>query len=199
MRTKNIHDRIRTKGAGWIFSAMDFTELADRNAIDQTLFRLCKRGIIRKLATGLYDIPIINPRFGAIPPDPDKVAQVIARKYDYNIQVNPAQAAHSLGLSQQVPTQAVYLTDGLSKVVKVGNQTLKFVHVSHKKMLGAGTKVGLIIQALYYFGKDNLDEAFLVPRIRALLNDKDKDALLTLRPKTPLWMQPILKRILQDA
>jgi hypothetical protein len=199
MRTKNIQNRIKTKGAGWIFSAMDFAEIADRNSIDQTLFRLCKQGIIRKLATGLYDTPIVNPRFGAIPPDPDKVAQVIAKKYEYNLQVNPVQAAHSLGLSQQVPTQAVYLTDGLSKVVNVGNQTLKFVHVSPKKMLGAGTKAGLIIQALYYFGKDNLDEVFLVPRIRALLNDKDKDALMTLMPKTPLWMQPILKKILQDA
>ncbi len=199
MITKNIQDRIKAKGAGWVFSAMDFAELADRNSIDQTLFRFCKRGIIRKLATGLYDTPLVNARFGAIPPDLDKVAQVIAQKYDSNLQVNPAQAAHSLGLSQQVPTQAVYLTDGLSKVVSVGNQTLKFVHVSHKKMLGAGTKAGIIIQALYYFGKDNLDESFLVQRIRDLLNDNDKDTLMTLMPKTPLWMQPILKKILLDA
>ncbi|MBA3814347.1 MAG: hypothetical protein H0X26_07665 [Alphaproteobacteria bacterium] len=199
MKTKHIQDRIKIKGAGWIFSAMDFVELADRNSIDQTLFRLCKQGTIRKLTTGLYDTPIVNTRFGAIPPDPDKVAHVIAKKYDYSLQVNPAQAAHALGLSQQVPTQAVYLTDGLSKVVNVGNQTLKFVHVSHRKMLGAGTKAGLIIQALYYFGKDHLDEGFLVPRIRALLNDKDKGDLISLVPKTPLWMQPILKKILQDA
>lgn len=199
MRTKDIHTHIKAKGAGWIFSAMDFTDLADRNSIDQTLFRLCKRGSIRKLTTGLYDTPIINPRFGPIPPDPNKVAHVLAKKYDYSLQINPAQAAHSLGLSQQVPTQAVYLTDGLSKVVNVGNQTLKFVHVSPRKMLGAGTKAGLVIQALYYFGKDNLDESFLIPRIRALLKDADKDDLMALLPKTPLWMQPILRKILQNA
>ena len=199
MRTKSIQYRINAKGGGWIFSAMDFAELADRNSIDQTLFRLCKQGMIRKVATGLYDTPIVNPRFGKIPPDLDKVAHVIAKKYNYNLQVNPAQAAHSLGLSQQVPAQAVYLTDGFSKVVNVGNQTLKFVHVSPKKMLGADTKGGLVIQALYYFGKNNLDETFLVPRIRALLNDKDKETLISLAPKTPLWMQPILKKILQDA
>jgi len=199
MDTKNIRGRIADKGAGWIFSASDFADMSDRNSVDQTLFRLCKQGIIRKLATGLYDSPIINTRFGPIPPDPDKVAQVLANKFDYHLQVNPAQAAHSLGLSQQIPTQAVYLTDGLSKTVRVGNQSLKFVHVSPKKMLGAGTRAGLVIQALYYFGKDNLDGDFLIPKIRALLNDKDKDTLMDLMPKTPLWMQPLLKRILQDA
>lgn len=199
MRTKSIQNRIKAHGTGWIFSAMDFAEIADRNSIDQTLLRLCRKGIIRKLSTGLYDTPVVNTRFGTIPPDLDNVAQVMAKKFDYHLQVNPAQAAHSLGLSQQIPTQAVYLTDGLSKIVKVGNQTLKFVHVSPKKMLGAGTKAGLVIQSLYYFGKNNLDETFLVPKIRALLSDKDKDALMALMPKAPLWMQPLLKRILQDA
>jgi hypothetical protein len=104
-----------------------------------------------------------------------------------------------LGLSQQVPTQAVYLTDGLSKVIKVGNQTLRFIHVSHKKMLGIGTKAGLIIQALYYFRKDRLDDLSLLAKIRALLRGKDKDDLFSLMPMSPLWMQPILKKILEDA
>lgn len=199
MITKNIQDRITTKGKGWIFSAMDFTDMANRNVVDQTLSRLSKKDAIRKLATGLYDVPRINQRFGALPPNPDSVAKAIAKKFGYQIQVNPAQAAHDLGLSQQVPTQLVYLTDGLSKVVKVGNQTLRFVRVSHKKMLGAGTKVGFIIQALYYFGKDRLDDASMIKRVRALLNDKDKDMLITLVPRVPLWMQPTLRRILQDA
>ncbi|MBP6986440.1 MAG: hypothetical protein KBB83_07645 [Alphaproteobacteria bacterium] len=199
MKTKDIKKRISSKGSGWIFSAVDFADITDRNSIDQALFRLCKRGVIRKLATGIYDTPIVNARLGMIPPDPDKVAQVIAKKFDYHLQVNPTQAAHYLGLTQQVPTQAVYLTDGLSKVVKIGNQALKFIHVSSKKMLGAGTKAGLVIQALYYFGKDNMDEDFLVPRIRSSLNDKDRHDLITLMPKAPVWMQPILKRILLDA
>ncbi len=198
MIIKDIQDRIAAKGKGWIFSAMDFTDMANRNVVDQNLSRLSKKGIIRKLATGLYDIPRVNQRFGALPPDPDNVAKAIAKKFGYQIQVNPAQAAHDLGLSQQVPTQLVYLTDGLSKVVKVGNQTLRFVRVSHKKMLGAGTKVGFIIQALYYFGKDRLDTS-VIKRVQALLNNKDKDTLTTLLPRTPLWMQPALRRILQDA
>ncbi len=199
MMTKIIQDRISANGMGWIFSAMDFADIANRNLVDQTLCRFSKKGIIRKLTTGLYDTPIVNQRFGVIPPNPDKVAEVIAKKFDYQIQVNPAQAAYALGLSQQVPAQAVYLTDGLSKVVRVGNQTLRFSHVSHKKMLGVGTTAGLVIQALYYFGKDKLDDGFLITRIRSLLNVKDKDTLQVLMPKTPLWMQPTLKRILQDA
>lgn len=199
MIVKDIQNRIASKGKGWIFSAMDFTDMANRNVVDQTLSRLSKKGAIRKLATGLYDIPHINQRFGMLPPNPDSVAKAIAKKFGYQIQVNPAQAAHDLGLSQQVPTQLVYLTDGLSKIVKVGNQTLRFVRVSHKKMLGAGTKAGFIIQALYYFGKDRLDDASMIKRVCALLNNKDKNMLMPLVPRVPLWMQPTLRRILQDA
>ena len=198
MIAKNIQDRITANGKGWIFSAMDFMDMANRNVVDQTLSRLSKKGTIRKLATGLYDTPRINQRFGILPPNLDSVAKAIAKKFGYQIQVNPAQAAHDLGLSQQVPTQLVYLTGGLSKVVKVGNQTVRFVRVSHKKMLGAGTKVGFIIQVLYYFGKDRLDDASVVKRVRALLTDTDKDMLITLMPRVPLWMQPALRRILQD-
>ena len=199
MIIKNIQDRIATKGPGWIFSAMDFTDLSNRNAIDQTLLRLSQKGIIRKLTTGLYDTPIVNHLFGPIPPDPDKVADAIAKKYGYQIQVTPAKAANTLGLSLQIPAQIIYLTDGFSKVVKIGNQTLKFIHVSHKKLLGIGTTAGLIIQALYYFGKSRIDDTSLIIRIRSLLRDTDKKSLRTLLPQTPIWMHHTLKKIIQDA
>ena len=199
MVAKDIQDRISEQGNGWIFSAMDFTDIANRNAVDQTLSRLCRKGVIRKLTTGLYDVPLINQRFGTLPVHPASIAQAIAKKFGYQIQVNPTQAAHDLGLSQHVPAQPVYLTDGLSKVVKIGNHSLKFIRVSPKKMLGNGTKVGLVIQALYYFGQHKVNDNSIITRIRALLSDKDKGLLTTLMPQAPLWMQPVLRRILQDA
>lgn len=199
MIAKNIQGRIAEKGKGWVFSAMDFADITNRNAVDQTLSRLSKKGVIRKITVGLYNTPRINSRFGAVPPDLDSIAKAVAKKFGYQIQVSPAQAANMLGLSQQVPTQAVYLTDGLSKIIKVSNQSIRFVHVSHKKMLGVGTKAGVIIQALYYFGKDNLDHASLLAKVRAVMSSKDKNDLIRLMPMTPLWMQPVLKRILQDA
>lgn len=64
-------------------------------------------------------------------------------------------------------------------------------------MLGIGTKAGLVIQALYYFGKDGLNDPFLQAKIRGLLSDKDKNTLFDLKPRTPLWMQPILKKLLE--
>ena len=155
MKAKSIRNRIHSKGPGWIFSASDFADLIDRNSTDQTLFRLSKKGAIRKLTTGLYDVPVINKRFGHIPPDPDKIARALAKKFDSSLQIHPARAAYSLGLTQQVPTQPVYLTDGLSKNVKVGRQTIKFVHADNKKMIGIDTTAGLVIQALYYYGKNN--------------------------------------------
>lgn len=196
--TNNIQKRILDHGAGWVFSAADFIDIANRNNIDQTLFRLCKQGKIRKLTTGLYDFPIVNPKFGPIPPDPDKVADVLAKKFGYGIQLTPAQAANKLGLSLQVPVQPIYLTNGFSKIIKLGHQTLKFVHVSNKKLIGIGTKAGLIIQSLYYFGKDKIDST-IISKIKSLLQDNDKDDLIAFMPQTPVWMQNSLKKVIQDA
>jgi hypothetical protein len=197
--SNKILSRITDMGKGWIFSAMDFADLDSRNNIDQALFRLSKTGVIRKLTTGLYDVPLTNNKWGAIPVDPEKAAFALAKKFGHNLQINPVQAANMLGLSQQIPTQLVYLTDGFSKNIQIGNQTITFIRASHKKMLGGNTKAGLIIQALYYFGKDQINDVSLIARIRALLTANDKDMLIDLMPQAPIWMQKTIKDIVHDS
>lgn len=195
---KNIINALENFAPGMVFHAQDFSNFASRNTIDQILHRLSKRGDIRKIDTGLYSIPQIHPLFGNVPADPDTVAKAYAKKFGHTIQVNPAKAANMLGLSSQVPAQIVYLTDGPTKSIVADAMTIKFQHVCSKKLKGTGTKAGLIIQALYYFGVDNVSDD-LIYQIRSLLLLSDQSDLHDLFVFAPHWMQKIITRILSDA
>ena len=48
------------------------------------------------------------------------MAKTIAKKDEYKVQPTGAYAANLLGLSEQVPNQTVFLTDGHSRTVDTG-------------------------------------------------------------------------------
>lgn len=203
---KSIAKQIINHKPGWVFTPADFSSIASRDNIDQTLSRLARAGSIRRLQHGLYDTPVMNGRFGALPPDIDKAAAAYMSKFGYRLQVHPARAAHILGLSDQVPSSYSYLTDGLNKTMVIGNTKVNFKHASAKKMIGIGTKAGLVVQALYYFGQryfyqstdDSTSSDNTLKKIKAQLTSRDIQDLKILMPMTLLWMQSLIKRILTE-
>ena len=59
-----VLSRLMSKGAGSVFVPGDFLDLGSRQAIDLVLHRLVKKGIIRRLARGVYDYPERHPALG---------------------------------------------------------------------------------------------------------------------------------------
>ncbi len=77
------------------------------------------------MAAGLYYFPRKNERMGIpLSPDTDEIAAALARQTGTRIAPSGATAANRLGLSTQVPAKAVYLTDGRTRRVRVGNMDL---------------------------------------------------------------------------
>ena len=179
---------------GHIFSAHDFLGMAPRNTIDQTLLRLSKKGDIHKIAHGIFNKPKINPLIGTITPSVDDLVMAYAHKFGYHVQFHPAKAVNMLGLSQYVVAKPVYLTDAPNKSVQLGIHTVQFKHVCPRKLLGIGTKAGLIIQSLYYFGKSQLDDGILM-KIKPLVDADTATLLSNFYVDLPGWMQIILVRI----
>lgn len=105
-----ILDRIRRHGRGNVFTTKDFLSIGSRETVDQTLSRLAKAGVVRRLARGLYDYPRVNKRLGiSISPDVAEIAEAMARQTGSRIAPSGATAANRLGLSTQVPAKPVYL------------------------------------------------------------------------------------------
>lgn len=186
--------RAKRHGARWVFSPAHLADLGDRAAIDQALSRLAKDGRVRRLARGLYDVPRIHPLLGLLSPDLDAVATAAAEQAGHRLQISPVRAANLFGLSTQVPAKTVYLTDGSSRRIKIGNQVVYLKHAGPRAFLGAGTQAGAALQALRAMGKDHVGDA-VVQRLRFALPSDAKTGLRRLMHQAPRWMAPVIDAI----
>jgi hypothetical protein len=194
-----ILNLIRTQGPGAVFVPSDFLGIASRNAIDQTLSRLTKSNTIRRIARGVYDLPKQHPRLGLLSPDLSQVSAAIARSTGSRIQLAGAQSANALGVSTQVPAQLVYLTDGPTRSVVVGNRTITFRHAAPRKLIAAGTKAGTVIQALQYLGRDGVTPSIVDKLRKAFQNDSEGLDMLRNATNVPAWLRQPLHDIAQAA
>lgn len=192
----SIRKRIKAKRRGWIFAANDFLDIGSRAAVDQALGRLTRSGTIRRIGTGLYDYPRINPRIGQVAPDIHAIARKIANKRGQTIQISGAHAANALGLSTQVPARRIYLTDGSYMTKKVGGQTIQFRHAAPRNMLGAGTTAGTVYQALRYLGPKGVDDR-VVKKLRRNLDPKTKSDLTQNLVRMPGWMMDSIHSVIE--
>ncbi len=186
--------RIYGNGRGWVFSPNQFLDLGNRSAVGVALHRLTKAGTIRRLTRGLYDYPKQHPTFGVIAPDPDAVAKALAGKHAVRVQPSGAYAANLLGLSDQVPAKIVFLTDGPAQRVKIGTQEISLKRTSPRNMATAGRLSGLIIQALRYLGRSQVDDKTL-RRLKQKLSGKDSQLLLKDVAYAPAWIGDILREL----
>lgn len=185
--------RARTGGRGGVFTPSDFLDIAGRAAVDQALSRLAKSGKLRRLARGLYDFPRTHPKLGPLYPDPDDVAQALARETGSHVQIAGAHAANVLGLSTQVPARNTYLTDGPSRRVVLGKRVIDLRHASPKHLIAPGSPAGTVVQALRHLGVSGARDVAAVA-VRHL-SPADRKTLASGAPKAPAWMRPTLDSI----
>jgi len=185
---------IRGQGRGSVFVPADFLDLGSREAVDIVLHRLGRKGTIRRLARGVYDFPKEHPVLGPLSPSADAVAKALAGRDRTRLQPAGAYAANVLGLSEQVPAKAVFLTDGPSRTVKIGPTTIQLRRTTAKNMETAGRLSGLLIQALRELGKEHVTPERREHLKRTLPADKRRELIKDLR-LAPAWMHPIFREL----
>lgn len=201
MQTKGyqIVTRIERLGPGKAFSAKDFLDLASRTMIDVTLAKLAQSGQIRRLRRGLYDVPKFNPALGGkLSPDIDEAARAMARRQRWKIVPEGAWAANLLGLSTQVPSKIVYLTDGPNKEVPIGRRTIQFKHARPKALAGLDGKFALVVQSLRHLGKEGVG-AREIEMLRAALSPTEKRKLVRDTRFGADWIYDVAKKIAEKA
>ena len=196
---QSIHNqilaRIRGKGRGYAFSSKDFLDLGNRNPIDKALSRMYAQGLIRRVATGIYDLPREEEELGGrLSPDIHQVARAIARKNGVRIQPAGALAANLLGLSTQVPAKIVYLTNGKSRIIKIGNRPLIFKRVEPREMRPVSEIGVLVTQALRFLGKERIEKNVIDYLQRQLTNADHKKLLKDARYMED-WIWEVVRRI----
>lgn len=149
----SILNRIYGKGRGWAFSQKDFSLTTHTGNIDRALSRMAAKGRIRRVMRGLYDYPAYSQLLKKeLSPDINQVAHALARKFGWTIQVSGNAALNIIGLSTQVPTQYIYLSDGPSKQYQIGTITIAFKKTRFTQ-LGLKHKANeILVQAVQALG-----------------------------------------------
>jgi len=187
--------RIDRLGPGKAFSAKDFLDIATRGSIDVALGGLTRKGTIRRIRRGLYDMPKVNPALGGkLSPDIDEAAQAIARRQRWKIVPEGAWAANLLGLSTQVPSKIIYLTDGPNNEVQIGRRSIHFKHARPKAMAELEGKFALVVQALRHLGKENVGTRE-IETLRTKLSPQEKRRLLRDTRFGVDWIYDVAKKI----
>ena len=189
-----VINRIYGHGKGWVFTPAHFSDLGSRDAVASALRRHRQSALIRQLARGLYDYPRTDSNLGMLSPSPDAVAKALAGRDAFRLQPSGAYAANLLGLSTQIPMRIVYLTDGRSRTVRMGNKQIILKNTTPRNMATAGRISGLVIQALRYLGQQHVDDE-VIARLDRRLDADDRKQLLKDVRFAPAWIADIMRQL----
>ena len=193
-----IWDKIKAFKQGNVFCANDFDDIGTRGNIDVILHRLSVNGSIRRLGYGLYDIPLKSKLLGNLTPRIDDILSAYSRRMGQVFVPDPLNSANLLGITTQIPSKLLYLTNGKTHTIDICGLDINFIHTSSKKLVGAMTPIGVVIQALRYFGSNKISDAIL-KIIANHLNSKDLENLLSIKSMTLRNLRPQIERICQIA
>lgn len=192
-----ILSRFYGQGRGYVATPKDFTDIGGRSYVDNAFARLVQANKLHRIGRGLYEYPRIDPVLGLLSPDLDRVARALAGREGIRLQPTGAYAANQLGLSEQVPMQIVFLTDGASRKAVIGPHQIELRRASPRRMQLAGKVSGLVFEALRELGADHIDEN-TEQRLRKTLSSEEKRKVRRDLPQAPAWMHPILRRVTKE-
>ena len=194
-----IYAMIRLNGRGSVFTNSDFYHIGNRKTVTWSLSSLRGRGIIRPLLSGIFDYPIYSELLQEwLAPDVDAVAQAIARKNQWHIQITGEAALNYLGLSTQVPGRYLYLSDAQSREYQLMNSTIEFNRSPLKQSRFKSRQTEIITQALLSLGESNLNDA-VITKITDFITEKEKPRILKDSRYAPAWIGELLRNIISNS
>lgn len=193
-----IRANIEKAENGSVFVSTDFTDITDKKTVNMGLIRLADEGLIKKILFGVYYKPEFSKLLGeAVAPSPNKVAHAIARNFGWTIVPCGDTALNLLGLSTQVPSQWIYVSDGAYKEYTFDNTTIKFKRTTNKEISKVSYKTALTIQALKALGKENITGQVIL-RLKKILTDEEKEKMLAESKSATSWVLEFIKVICKD-
>ena len=190
-----IEERIMGYPYGTAFSASDFLDIAEANSVSQALFRIVKGGRIRRVMNGIYDKPAYSQLIQEYDlPRVDKVAEALARRFNWNIAPSGDTVLNILHLAVKVPNSWEYVSDGPYRNYMVGNVPLRFKHVMPREINGYSPMTVMIIQGIRAIGKGNMTQE-QADRFSSVITAADKDILLKEARNAPGWIYKEIQKI----
>lgn len=152
-----IEKRIESKKRGVFIFSSDFVDIATPENVTKVLQRMMKAGKIIHVCQGVYYYPRIDTKYGlgVIKPTTTEIALAIAKRDGVDIFPTGSYALHALGLSTQVPANAVFITNGSPRKINIGRKKdILFKHSDNAHNFEYKSKeMQLVVAALKEIGK----------------------------------------------
>lgn len=188
-----IEKSVRARRRGEPFTPAEFKKVGSPATVRRELERLAQSGKIKLVAEDVFFKPKKHKVLGEVPPTLPKLMKALTTKQGHLCQITGAEAANRLGLSTQVPMKPIYLTNGPSRLLKLGKLEIELRHKPSRKLPAAGRPAGDVIQALLYLGPRAV-EARHVERLNKTLEPATKVSLRKLAGRLPRWIQVIIEQ-----
>ena len=179
--------------------AKGLLHLGSREAVDQVLSRLARRGQLLRVSRGLYLRPV-DTRFGARTPDVEVVLRALQAETGETLTPSGAAAANRLGLTTQVPVRSVYLTSGASRRLRFGAQIVELRHAPRWQLILPGRAAGEVIRALAWFGRERgVELTSQLEQLKKTLSPETLRELSSARGRVPTWMAEQISALVARA
>lgn len=154
----------------------------------QVVSRLLKSGEILRASPGIYVRPKEVAYLGPTLPSAEKILELIAKRTNEVIAIHGAEAARMLQLTTQAPMHPIFHTTGTTRTIKLGNKKILLRHIAPSKLVMPGTTTGLVVSALWYLGKENVNSE-VIKKIKKQLSAEQFEELLKQKYRMPAWMR----------
>lgn len=188
-----VQNQINRIPRGKPFAMNSIGKEASYANVRQVLSRLVKSGEIMRATRGIYVRPKEVQYLGKVLPGSEEIVKIISKQTGEIITPHGAEAARILHLSTQAPMRPVYNTSGTTRKIKIGKQTVILKHITPRKQVKPGTITCLVIAALWYLGKNHVNEN-VINTIKHRLNEKQFSEVIGYTNKMPIWMANSFKQ-----
>lgn len=182
---------VKKRGKGTIVFPSDFVQLASAASVRKALSKLTEEGTFFRLAHGIYLYPKYNEYIeGPVLPSLDEIAHAVAKRDKVHIQPVADYALNLLGLSTQLPQNAVYLTDGAARRIKIySGHGIRFIRTIPKNLIYRNSLIGMTVSAIREVGEGKLSKEEYA-KIKALLTaNTDKKSIMSDLSLAPVWIR----------
>lgn len=192
--SKVIKECITKNGENKIYTVSDFADLNNDMLVTRVLSRLKEEEFLVRLSQGIYLYPSRN-RFGICKPSIDEIANAIAEKDHVRIIPSGLTALNKLGLSTQVPMNAVYITNGTPRTIKLGSRSITFKRGTPRYFAYQSRIFTMVVIALKEIGEEKTSDEIIL-KIKLILDTEEKEKVNHDYKIAPQWIRRKLKPIL---
>ena len=190
--SKAIKEQILNGDTNQIYFIDDFAHLDNDVAVTRAMSRLVEEGTLVRIAQGIYLYPN-RTRFGIQYPSIDRIAHAIAQKDKAEIIPSGYTAINVLGLSTQVPMNAIYITNGSPRCVNVDGRKITFKFGNARLFAFKSRLFAMAVLAMKEIGEKNITPEEVEHIKQILLASSELELIQQDYLIAPRWIRRVLK------